>query len=482
MNWMLRAVQVARPSNAGSQSQRFLLNLLLVILISVSNIAFCDERLHDQIARLIGAKRSSVKELAVSVLTLKNTREIEYTYEENEHTPFMPASTLKLVTSAAALSTLGPEFRFKTDLFTVGRKGEKVARLVLVGGGDPTINIEDSYLIAKAVKRRGIRSIDELVMSGSKFLAQAAKGDRAYDAALSPLSFNFNSLFFEVCPDQELGGPASVGLDVPDNFVKIINKVKTSRATNINIVASPNGRKYTVSGEIAYGGTCKGFYRSVPDPAEYFAYVLAAQLREVGVRVSSETISSSSKDAEEGEFIYSHTSKPLSEILFAMNHFSTNSFADHLIFALADPNSTAAGRWASGIENVNRFVREGRFHCVRCKLVDGSGLSHDNRVTSHFMALLLVDMLKDRQLAPDFQAMLAAPGRTGSLEDRASDFGNVVFRAKTGTLTGVRSLAGYVYLSNGDVRVFSILQNGIATREAGFKIEEAIVKLLGAES
>jgi D-alanyl-D-alanine carboxypeptidase/D-alanyl-D-alanine-endopeptidase (penicillin-binding protein 4) len=470
---MQRVAQAVKTVTARIILPAFLLAFILPYQLHA------EEGLVESLSRIL-KNRPKGTEVSLSVLEVDGNS-VTDVFHSNENKPLIPASIQKLVIAAAAIKHLGPEFRFKTEVFVDGRSGGAVERLIVVGGGDPSLAIEQSYLIAKAIKRRGIQKINELVLDGSRFVGRSAQGERAFDAALSPLSFNFNSIFFEVCPGPTTGKAAQVGIDVPADLVVLKNQIVTGPEKPINITLSGDGRTYLLSGAIPLGAMCRGFYRAVSEPGVYFAATLAAQLREIGVSVSLEKVSRNSMTHGKSEYLYSHQSTPLAELVYQMNHFSTNSYADHLVFALADQLAGGFQQWEKGLEVLNEFVKSEPFNCEQCDFADGSGLSRSNKVTTRFMTSLLAHHLLDTSLSPDFQAGLPAPGRTGSLEERSVDFGEVVFRAKTGTLTGVRSLAGFVYLKNGKSLVFSLIQNNLPSREAGYNLEEAVVKVLGAK-
>lgn len=468
----------ARGAKLSALARCFLASLLASIFIPASLQA--QDGLVPRLARVIKNKPKGA-EVALSVVRLSGaSSKDEFHSEENK--PLIPASIQKLVTSAAALEQLGPEFRFKTEVFVEGMLGDEAQRLILVGGGDPSLAIEESYLIAKAIKRRGVGKVVELVLDGSRFVGRVPQGDRAFDAALSPLSFNFNSVFFEVCPGPAQGAPAKIGMDAPADLVRIRNLVTTGREKGIEISLGRDGRTYTLSGAIPQDSLCRGYYRAVADPGIYFAETLANQLMELGVPVLSTNVSRNSPAPGRAQFLYGHRSRPLAELVYEMNHFSTNSYADHIVFALADQLAGGEQQWGKGLEVLSNFAKAPPFNCTGCKFADGSGLSHTNRVTTRFMTSLLAQVYFNRALSPDFQAGLPAPGRTGSLEERSADFGKAIFRAKTGTLTGVRSLAGYVYLEDGSALAFALIQNNLASRDAGYAFEEKVVKAINGGS
>lgn len=471
---MLLVAQVVKPK----ARKRFLTLAISLALLLPTSILRADEGVVESLSNIL-AKRPKGSDVGLSVLSFDGAK-FEDVFHSNENKPLVPASIQKLVTAAAAIKHLGPEFRFKTELFVSGQHGSSVEKLIVVGAGDPSLAIEQSYLIAKAVKRRGIAQVKELVLDGSRFVGRPAQGERAFDAALSALSFNFNALFFEVCPGASAGLPGRVGVDAPADFAVVKNGVVTGPDRAIDIRPLSDGRTYVVTGAVSPGAMCKGFYRAVSDPGIYFAATLAAQLKETGVLVESRRVSRQSMTEGEAQYFYGYQSAPLAELIYQMNHFSTNSYADHLVFALADQLAGGVRQWEKGLEVLNEFVKSEPYECQQCNLADGSGLSRGNKVTTKFMTSLLAQQLRDRVLAADFEAALPAPGRTGSLEEREADFGNAKFRAKTGSLTGVRSLAGFVYLPAGKTLIFALIQNNLPSREAGYKLEEGVVKVLGA--
>jgi len=165
--------------------------------------------------------------------------------EKNPDTPLVPASTMKVVTSAAALHALNPDFCFVTDVFTAGLRGASAGTLYLKGFGDPYLVNEQLFALTRSVRERGLQEVrGNIVVDDSYFLPgppldeNERLGTRSYHAPYSALSLNFNSIKVMVSPGQKPGKPASVTIDPESGYAGVRANVKTGagdKAGNVTI-------------------------------------------------------------------------------------------------------------------------------------------------------------------------------------------------------------------------------------------------------
>lgn len=422
---------------------------------------------------LSGAPQGST---GLSIVELPSGKPI---FELNPAVPLKPASVLKLELSAVALRELGADFNFETEIRSDEIKKGRVDTLVIKGGGDPDLTIESLWLIARRVKKRGIRSIGTLVLDGSAFATQRSRsGARAYETGSSPLAFNFNSVAIDVCPGPSVGAPAVIAADPWESDVKVDGTVKTVAGAVSDIgVAERGDLSYRVSGKIGAKAACATFYRSVPSPEEYLGRTFVNLLKSLGISVERRTISSSSKDDTEQLFV--HRSKALSLIIQDLNHFSTNFIAEQVLHQLGGEGSGVLDR-ARGLEQLNKDLAGRGFDRSEYELFDGCGLSHSNRISARILTALLRGAYGDPVIGPEFVTSLSILGKNGTLKRRESGIGTALLRGKTGTLDGVSSLAGYLNTKKGSAFAFAFLQNGIASKERATSIEDALIRYLNA--
>jgi len=407
----------------------------------------------------------------VAIVDLKTKRQV---YGFDDVALVKPASVMKLFTSYAALKTLGAEYRFSTKLMSYGQKNDKPEILWLVGGGDPSFTTEQLWVLARAVKRAGISEIGQLILDPSMFQnISLRQGQRAYQAANSGLAFNFNAVTFEVCPSV-VGSNALMRQEPWEYTTRQTGNISTvnGKVQQFSITEMPaqfGTVVYKLSGTIGADSGCKEIYRSVSNPEAYLADTFRGFLNELGIRVGDgfkvTPVVSSAK------LLFSINSKALSQIVEDMNMYSNNFIAEQLLVSL-DP-SIKSKRREVGLVQLNNLVRQ--FGCQRCRVVDASGLSHQNKISAKSLVNLLVTAWNDRDIAPEFVKSLPVGGKSGTLKSRNLNFSNWIVRAKTGTIDGVSALAGYI-LGNEKKYAFVILQNsGLLAKHS---LEENIVNVV----
>jgi len=215
-------------------------------------------------------------------------------YGINKHAAFKPASVAKIATSKLALEELGPNYKFKTDVYVSGRKGSKVSTLTVRGAGDPSLTTEQLWVLAREIRAAGVRDIGKLILDDSFFLVTRERsGQRAYEAGSSALSFNFNSVSFKVCPANKVGLPASLVADLFELPFSFYGSIKTtSSGAGRYLIDEVRGKEFTyrISGSIRRSSKCSRIYRSVRNPLLHFGLALRAFLDYVGVVVRSKEI------------------------------------------------------------------------------------------------------------------------------------------------------------------------------------------------
>lgn len=413
-----------------------------------------------------------VKELpeqsAVVIAERNSGKEI---FAHQKALPLKPASVLKLAVSVAALSELGPEFRFTTE--ALGRINDHgvVPKLVIRGSGAPDFTIEAAWLMARGLKLRGVKRVESLIADDSAFQTKFSRnGQRAYETGASALSFNFNSLTFLICPTVP-GQPARVSVDPFEVPVKIIGSVTTGRGAGTVSVDEVERQdkhfmNFLVGGQLGVHEDCRKVYRSVKDPVQYFTSTFVDLLQEVGIEVSGNWERAAAGGAT--DLLYKAESRPLRDLVSDMNHFSNNFIANQLLLAVSND-----GSWTGGLQVLESLLSKVSQGQAQAQLVDASGLNHENRVSAESLLRLLQEGLGDPRVGPELLYSLPVGDQSGTLKDRPFDAPLV--RAKTGTLDGVSSLAGLVQARSGHEYLFVIIQNGMGSWDKAKAIEDKIV-------
>lgn len=416
----------------------------------------------------------------------------------------VPASTLKLFVTAAALNVLGEGYRFKTGLYYDGEitdGGILKGNIYIKGGGDPSLGstlVKDSLPMeelfgawAGKIKEKGISKIegsvigDNLLFEGIPVPGNWAWEDTGnyYAAAADALSINDNlyKLFF--APGKKEGEEARVLRTEPEiPGLRFTNFMKTGPAgsgDNGYIFLSPGQYNAGLRGTVPAGAAEFAIKGAIPEPALFAAQILTAALVKSGVEVrGNPKILSSPAGYEPLKLIAETFSPPLKDIVRVTNKRSFNLYAEMLSRALALKRKKA-GSIKEGNESVRGFLNSSGIDTSELKLFDSCGLSRSNLVKAETMADLLVFMAKSTSFEP-FRDSLAFPGdpdATGHIKNFGK--GTILeksLRIKSGSLTGIRSYCGYVKNKKGKLLAFAFIINNYSGSPA--EVEEIHEKLL----
>jgi D-alanyl-D-alanine carboxypeptidase/D-alanyl-D-alanine-endopeptidase (penicillin-binding protein 4) len=407
-----------------------------------------------------------------------------------------PASVTKIITAAATLAKLGPDFKFQTRLFHTGarKKAQVNGDLIVVGDGDPFLVSEKIWQMCADLKHMGIKEFSgDLVIDNSLFdnetrddsrADSAKKSNWAYDSPVSALGINFNTVALAVAPGDAAGQSARINIDpYPLDNLIIVNRLMTvnsgSRALKVSReTKAPGVDVVSVNGKITDSDNLQKVYRSVSDSARTSGEYIKAFLQQEGIRIKGK-IRQGRLDPARAKFLMSVESYEMQKIISGLNKFSNNYIADVLVKRLGaafptgqSPNGPGTGSFSNGTAVLRKFLREDVGIKTDFELHNGSGLSTDNRVSARQIVQVLNYMEKRFDLFPEFLVSLPAAGWDGTLAkrfDKESDarvMGTI--RAKTGTLTEpitVSSLAGYVKHPKLGWISFAVLDNGVAGKK-----------------
>jgi D-alanyl-D-alanine carboxypeptidase/D-alanyl-D-alanine-endopeptidase (penicillin-binding protein 4) len=405
--------------------------------------------------------------------------------EVNPDEPFLPASVLKVVTTSAALEKLGPEFRYRTGVYTNGTvesDGTVSGDLVLVGRGDP--NLMDSYGelfekpalpdLAEALQNLGIKTVEgDIIADDSYFGIQSfGKGWTAtdlkspYGAPANALSINNNVVCVEVHPTK-YNRAVRVELEPRTSYFRVRNQGITgssrSRRT-VKVRLIPGTNIIAVSGVLPSTKTHRQ-YVLLEKPAEATATMFIEELQKHGIDVHGKVsaihkVNTLKEDRESLQLLAEHQSPPLIRALEIINKRSQNLHAEMLLRTLG-AEFKGEGTDEAGLQVVKEFLIEAGIDNEKIRLNDGCGLSRDNLLTPRFQTSLL-EFLSRRPYFDLFLGTLAVSGTDGTLKNRLSATqvkGSI--RAKTGSLKGVTALCGYINTKSGQNLAFSIFANQV---------------------
>jgi serine-type D-Ala-D-Ala carboxypeptidase/endopeptidase (penicillin-binding protein 4) len=389
-----------------------------------------------------------------------------------------PASNAKLVTSVAALDVLGPDYRFETTVHTTGRRHGPVqdGDLYLRGTGDPTMLAADYDTLAKQVADQGIRFVSGRLVADDTWFDDVRLGTSwawddepfYYDAQVSALTaapdtdYDAGSVIVRVQPGAN--GKAKVTTEPPTDYVTIANTAVTGPAGSANTISVDRvhgANTFTVTGSIPVNGAATSEWMAVWEPTGYAAALFRAALGRHGVRVLGPTTRGAVPAA--GAKVATRQSMPLRELLVPFLKLSNNLHAEILVKAMGRATKNQ-GTWSAGLAAVAGRLPAYGVDPARLSLRDGSGLSRMDQISPDQLASLL-GAANGRPWFPEWYEALPIAGKAdrlvgGTLRSRMKGTaaeGRV--HAKTGSLTGVSSLSGYVTTADGQLLVFSLVTN-----------------------
>jgi len=405
----------------------------------------------------------------------------------NPEKPFLPASVLKVVTTAAALEKLGPDFRFRTGAYTNGtltEDGTLDGDLYLYGRGDPNLTDPEGLLLEKPALQQlaeklealGIRKIEGDIIGDDSYFdtrrhgqGWTAKDLRSfYGAPISALSHGNNIVWVHARATKP-GQAVRVSIEPATAYYSVRNLAVTSQAKSkrtIHARVTPGTKRLAVSGVLPVS---QGYsqYLVIERPAEFTAALLREELKRKGIAVKG-----SAREVHYGTYseevrsawtlLVEHQSSPLIRALEIINKKSENLHAEMLLRVLG-AEFRGLGTDEAGLQVVRDFLVEAQVDDEKVSLRDGSGLSRENLLTPHFQTSLLLALSK-RPYFDLFINTLAISGVDGTLKNRMSarDVKGVIY-AKTGTLNGVATLSGYMTTRSGRSLIFSIFANNART-------------------
>lgn len=415
-------------------------------------------------------------------IVIKSLETGEYLYKRNEDKLFMPASNLKLFTTAAGLLLLGEDYSYKTSVYLNGTIDANVLKgdLIIQGCGDPTISgrfyNDNVYKVyenwADSLLALGIDEISGSIIGDDNLFDDRGMGSGWawdnesywYSAPSSALSFNDNCIDIIVRPDA-MDKPALVSL-VPDTkYVTVINKVVTAPAgtpADIDVFRERGTNIITLRGKIPLDTDETKVYSTVNNPTQYSVVVLKEVLKRKGIYVRGYAADiddeSSIPDYTKMRKLFVHTSEPLSDIVKVINKNSHNFYAEQLL-KTTGLEKEGFGSVENGTKAVKSLLGSIGINSENMIITDGSGLSRLNLVTPRQITDLLYYMSRS-DLFPVFFSSLPVAGVDGSLARRmGKSKAEKNVRAKTGYISGVRSLSGYAYTADNEPLVFSIIVN-----------------------
>ena len=410
-------------------------------------------------------------------------------YKKNEKFLLRPASNMKILTSAAGLLYLTPDYEFSTDLYYDGYISNDTlyGNIYVVGGCDPDFVTQDLYPFVNSIKALNVSVINGNIYGDVSFKDSLYWGkgwmwddDPSFDAPhLSALNINDNCVEVMVQQSEYIDKP-TVTLIPGTNYLTVKNESTFDGDGKFEITRSWIDKKneVVVKGKFPISSRYAKDFVNVLNPEKYFLTLFSEILDSNNIKASG-TIEIKNLP-QETNLLYSFKRKYL-DIIENLNKTSDNLSAEMTLYALANKYSGQQATADSGVQFINLLIDTIGLNHKDYRLVDGSGVSHYNNVSSE----LLVNILKyiyDKQ--PELYEILynsfPIAGIDGTLENRmlkTAAANNV--HAKTGTLTGVSCISGYLTTKKNNTIAFSIMmQNYVGSSSKAKEFQDQICRIL----
>lgn len=440
--------------------------ILLLPLLSLSSNAFGVEA--SDLAKIVKSYRIPDERLGLHVMDLSEIPHKQI-YALNAGEKMIPASVSKVFTAITALKKFGPSHRFKTTLWSNAKEEKGVLKgdLYIKGGGDPGFVSETLWFLVNEFVRNEIKKVEgDLVVDESRFdnvrfdeSRDPERVDRAYDAPIGAMSFNWNSINVHVRPTKA-GKAPKIFLNPRNDEWTIINKAKTRKGSRSSIVVSRvNANSIYVSGSIGEAVSEVVKYKSILAPAMWAGNSLKEFLSQRGIEVKGDVrLGEVPKDAR---LLAEANGKPMSETVSDMMKFSNNYVAEMLTKNLAAEFRKQPATMADGVEVIVNTIVDLGVPKKEFSLVNPSGLSRRNKFKAKDITHVLMEAYQQFGYSAELLASFPLAGMDGTLKSRMENSaarGRV--RAKTGQLTGVAGLAGFAGRKDGQIYAFTFLFNG----------------------
>ncbi|NJN73299.1 MAG: D-alanyl-D-alanine carboxypeptidase/D-alanyl-D-alanine-endopeptidase [Limnothrix sp. RL_2_0] len=454
----------------------FALGLFAIGLLPQSSFAQstnqCD--LSGAIATIINRPENQKAYWGIAVQNIETDQLI---YANNAEKTFTPASTHKLLTTAAALAYFGSDYQFKTPIYTVGN-APHLEKLIIKGVGNPTLTTQQLKNSLALLQTKGINHIDEIIVDDSYFQKSSINPTWEwsdlpwyYATSVNSLILNENIVTVTVSPN-EIGKPAIIEWSDAIaarqwNLQSSLMTTDTGEMRPTEPTQTYGSNELITTGELSVDAEPQNWFLAIPDPSQYAVETTAKLLLESGISINTMSVYHVEYPLDQAQLFTIIPSDSLGEIIRQTNQDSRNLFAESLRQILM-----------SEAQNIPDLLTDLGVDPNNYRLRDGSGLSRHNLATPMTFVQVLDGMAAHSEAAA-YQNSLAIAATSGTLSRRFQDTpitGN--FFGKTGSMTNVGALSGYLNIDGDRPIALSILVN--QSEQSGSVIRRGIDDVVGA--
>ncbi|MCP4447051.1 MAG: D-alanyl-D-alanine carboxypeptidase/D-alanyl-D-alanine-endopeptidase, partial [Myxococcales bacterium] len=408
----------------------------------------------------------------------------EVLYEKSADEAFVAASNAKLITTAAALALLGPNFQFRTEL--VGARpapgGNVPGNLYIRGRGNALFDDADMTRLVRRLKSLGVTRIDgQIIVDNSYFdtenlpphFDEQPTEQAAFRAPIAATSYNFNSTALYVRPALSGQGPTRVEVRPPNSYVRVTNTsttVSTGRShLKMETKEVANRLHIALSGQLRSEVVRRRFRKRIPNPVLFVGTGLLRTLADAGIAVRKKQVQAG-KAPESSIVLAVHESPPLATAVRGMGKYS-NNFVAELLLKVIGAEVKAAGNpatWQHSVTSVQEFLVTAGMAPDSYRYENGSGLFDSNRFSPRQLTQVLGLALRTPTWGAEFFSSLSIAAVDGTLRGRLENTAAAgLVRGKTGTLDHASALSGLAAIDSRRPLIFSILINGFPETSIG---------------
>ncbi len=418
-------------------------------------------------------------------------------YARNAAEQLKVASNAKVITAIGALAVLGPEYVYRTALFAdaLSPDGVVTGNLYLRGSGDPSLDTQGLWSLVHDLELLGVKRVTgALVVDDTLFDAAALppvfdekQEDAYFRAAVTAAASNDGAVLIWVRPGATAGAPARVVVDPPSSYFVVKNTATTlsggRAALGVTTQGVPGATEITVTGTIRLDRTNgEAFRKRVEHPSLYTGHTLRALLDRAGIKIGARVLKLGAVPRTARSLV-TRQSLPVGVLVREMSKRSNNFMAEALLKTIAVETGGAPGSWQNGLTAVRRRLGELGVPASAYRYENGSGLYSSGFFGAETLTAILREAARDFRYGPDLIAALAIAGADGTLRHRmAGGPAERYVRAKSGSLRGVTTLAGFAGGVGRPLLAFAVLVNDLpdapAAVTAGRSLADAVAVTL----
>ncbi len=491
-----------------SRSKKSMLIMWMVFLLSMVPLAQSTEyeevyanpedELYAKITEVLS--REDLKG-AVTGISVRDAQTGAIIYQKNGDTRLRPASSMKLVTGAAALRLLGDDYRFKTEVYAdkKPRGGVLNGNLYIKGYGDPTLTTDDLDRISEQLKKKGIHRIkgnlvaDDTWYDDTRLSLDLPWSDEQeyYGAQISGLTlspdtdYDAGTVIVQVTPAVQEGKAPTITISPKTSYVKIHNEAKTGKADSkktIKITRKHGTNQLYITGSIPKDASSSKAWMAVDNPAGYTLDLFKRSLAKSGISVMGKEVNGKLRSG--AIKLATDQSPPLKDIMNPYFKLSNNTISEVLVKEAGRVKGTE-GSWEEGLSIIESHYEALGINEADMLMRDGSGVSHVSLITPNTLSSLLYKAQSEPwyQVYLDSLPVAGMSDRSvgGTLRNRMRGTpAEGVIIAKTGSISTVSSLSGYVKGTAGNKYTFSIIINNAIDEDNLKDIEDEIAIILAS--